>query len=122
MAKVPGAECVAVVQSGRADEQVRKRNHPPDSARIGIDFRRDLRHLSTEALDRNRGENLVEIVPSLLCLFRSLRPVKTMLQLDHGNRRKHNLVLAVLLLECRQQNADWPGFPFGDDQDAGIQD
>jgi hypothetical protein len=47
--------------------------------------------------------------------------MKAVFQLDHGDRREHNLNLAVLLLECRQQAADWPGFPFGDDQSAGIE-
>jgi hypothetical protein len=48
--------------------------------------------------------------------------MKAVLQLDHGNRREHNLVLAVLLLDCRQEGTDWLGFPFGDDQNAGVQD
>jgi hypothetical protein len=106
VAKVPSADCVAVVQSRRTNEQVREGNHFPASSCMGIHSCGDLRHLSTEALNRNRGENLVEIVPSLLCLVRSLRPMKAVFQLDYGNRRKHNLVLAVLLLKFRQQAAD----------------
>jgi hypothetical protein len=51
-----------------------------------------------------------------------LRAMKTVFQLDHGNRRKHNLALAVLLLEFRQQAANRPRFPFGSEQNAGIQD
>jgi hypothetical protein len=43
-------------------------------------------------------------------------------QLDYGYRGQHNFVLALLLLECRQQAADWLRLPFGGDQDAGIQD
>ncbi len=122
MAKVPGSDCIAVVQSGRTNEQVREGNHFPDSPRIAVQFRRDLRDLSAEALHRNRRENLVEVVPALLCLFRSLRPMEAVFQLDHGYRREHNLVLAVLLLECREQAADRLRFPFGNDQYAGIQD
>jgi hypothetical protein len=49
-------------------------------------------------------------------------PVKTVFQLDHGNRRKHNLVLSVSLSEFRQQVADRLRFTFGDDQNAGIRD
>ena len=97
MAKVPGADCIAVVQSGRTNEQIREGDHFPDSSRIGVHFSRDLRHLSAEALDRNRGENSVEIVPSLLCLLRCLRPMKPVFQLDHRDRREHNLVFAVLV-------------------------
>jgi hypothetical protein len=41
--------------------------------------------------------------------------MKMVFQIDHGNRRDHNLVLAVLLLESRQQAANWFGFPFGDE-------
>ena len=100
MADVSCANGVAVVQRGRTDEQVREGDHFPDSSRVVIHFRRDLRHLSAETLDGNRGENLVEIVPSLLCLVRSLRAMKTVLQLDYGDRREQDLVLAVLLLEC----------------------
>ena len=40
--------------------------------------------------------------------------MKAVLQFDHADRREHNLVFAVLLLECRQQAADWLGFTFGD--------
>jgi len=85
MAKVPGTECVAVVQSGRTDEQIREGNDIPDLSRIGVDARRQLRHFSAEALDRNRSTNFVEIVSSFLCLFRSLRAMKTVFQLDHTN-------------------------------------
>lgn len=48
--------------------------------------------------------------------------MKTVFQLDDGDRRKHDLVLAVPLLKFRQQAADRLCFPFGDDQNAGIQD
>lgn len=46
--------------------------------------------------------------------------MKAVFQLDHCDRREHNFVLAVLLLECRQQAADWLRFTFGTDQNAGI--
>ncbi|HMD47453.1 MAG TPA: hypothetical protein VKG79_00080 [Bryobacteraceae bacterium] len=86
VARVPGTDCLAVVESRRTNKQVRDGNHFSESSRIGVHFRRDLGHLSAEALDRNLGENRVKIIPSLLCLFRSLRAMKAVLQLDHGNR------------------------------------
>jgi hypothetical protein len=57
-----------------------------------------------------------------LCLIRGLRAMKAVFQFDHRNRREHNLVLTVMLLEGRQQADDWLRFSFGDDQSAGIQD
>jgi hypothetical protein len=121
MTQVPGANGVAAMNGSRTDEQVCEGNHLPDSSRIGVHFCGDLRHFLAEALYWNGRKHSVQIIPPILCLFCRLGPMKAVFQLD-GDRREHHLILAVLLLECRQQAADWPGFAFGDDQNAGIQD
>jgi hypothetical protein len=38
VANVPATDCVAVVQSGRTDEQIREGNHFSDSSRVGSTF------------------------------------------------------------------------------------
>jgi hypothetical protein len=65
MARVARACRGPGVQSRRTDQQIPERDRLAGLARISVYFRCDLRHLSAEALDRNRGENRVEIVPSL---------------------------------------------------------
>src|SRR5439155_17037389 len=57
VAHIPGADRVAEVESGRADQQVRKRNRAAELPRLGVDLRRKLGHRPGERFYRDCREN-----------------------------------------------------------------
>jgi hypothetical protein len=90
MAQIPGADRVAEVEGGRADQQVRKRNRAAELPRLGVDLRRKLDHRHGERFYRYRHENGIQVfapLPSLLC---GLGAMQAVLQFDHGNGREHD--------------------------------
>lgn len=122
MSQVPGADRIAEVEGGGADQQIRKRNRATELPGIRVNLRGKLGHLPGERFYRDRRENGIEVLAPLQGLLRGLSAMQAVFQFDHGNGREHDFGLAVLTFECRQQFAYRSGVTLGGDQHPGVED
>src|SRR5579864_2512986 len=108
VAQIPGADRVAEVEGGRADQQVRKRNGPAELPRFDVDLRRNLGHGPCERFYWNRRENGIQVFAPPPRLLYCLGAMQAVLEFDHGNGREHDFGFSVLVFKCGQQLTHGP--------------
>src|SRR5271165_990362 len=91
-----GADRIAEVEGGGADQQIRKRNRATELPGIRVNLRGKLGHLRGERFYRDRRENGIEVLAPLPGLLRGLSAMQAVFQFDHGNGREHDFGLAAL--------------------------